>query len=79
MAMCPMIQIRNVPEALHRRLKARAALKGMSLSDYLQMKLEQIAEKPTLQELAVRIAELPPVDLPEGAATDAIRKERDSR
>ena len=73
-----MIQIRNVPEGLHRRLKARAALKGMSMSDYLQMKLRQIAEKPTLQELATRIAELPPVDLPESAA-DAIRAERDAR
>ncbi len=74
-----MIQIRNVPEDLHRRLKARAALKGMSMSDYLQMKLQQIAEKPTLQELATRIAELPPVDLPKGAAADAIRAERDAR
>ncbi len=76
--MSTMIQIRNVPDEIHRRVKARAALAGMSMSDYIQMKLRQIAEKPTLQELATRIAELPPVDVPESAA-DAIRAERDAR
>jgi plasmid stability protein len=42
-----MIQIRNVPDRLHRRLKGRAALEGMSLSDYLRLELERILELPT--------------------------------
>jgi plasmid stability protein len=45
-----MIQIRSVPDALHRRLKARAAMSGMSLSDYLLAELKEIAERPTLAE-----------------------------
>jgi antitoxin FitA len=43
-----MIQVRNVPEALHRGLKARAATVGMSLSDYLLGELQEIARRPTL-------------------------------
>ena len=46
--MAAMIQIRNVPDALHRRLKSRAALAGMSLSDYLLNEIRQVAERPTL-------------------------------
>ena len=46
--MSKMIQIRNVPDALHRRLKARAAEAGMSLSDYLLAELRRSAERPTL-------------------------------
>lgn len=49
--MTAMIQIRNVPDALHRRLKSRAALAGMSLSDYLLAEIRQVAERPTLDEL----------------------------
>jgi plasmid stability protein len=48
--MSKMIQIRSVPDALHRRLKARAAMSGMSLSDYLLAELKEIAERPTLAE-----------------------------
>jgi plasmid stability protein len=40
-----MIQIRNVPETLHRELKSRAALAGMSLSDYLLNEIRQVAER----------------------------------
>ena len=54
--MSKMIQIRNVPDGLHRRLKARAALEGRSLSDYLLEELRRMAERPTLQELRQRIA-----------------------
>ena len=50
-----MIQIRNVPDALHRRLKSRAALEGMSLSDYLLAELRRVAERPTLGELRERL------------------------
>jgi plasmid stability protein len=45
------IQIRNVPEALHRKLKARAAEAGMSLSDYLLREVRKSAERPTAEDL----------------------------
>ena len=50
--MSRMIQLRNVPEALHRTLKARAAMAGMSLSDYLLAEIREIAERPTLSRAA---------------------------
>jgi len=73
-----MIQIRNVPEALHRQLKSRAALSGMSLSDYLLDEIRRVAEKPTLDELRSRLAARPTVTLAEEPA-DAVRAERDGR
>ena len=73
-----MVQIRNVPEALHRRLKARAALAGMSLSDYLLNEICQVAERPTMDELRARLQALPPVELSISPA-DAVREERDRR
>ena len=53
--MSKMIQLRNVPDALHRTLKARAAMAGMSLSDYLLAEMEEIAERPTLAEFRERL------------------------
>jgi plasmid stability protein len=53
--MSKMIQLRNVPDSLHRTLKARAALAGMSLSDYLLAEIREIAERPTLAELRERL------------------------
>jgi plasmid stability protein len=50
-----MIQVRNVPDVLHRSLKARAATAGMSLSDYLLGELREIAERPTLSEFRERL------------------------
>jgi antitoxin FitA len=50
-----MIQIRNVPDALHRRLKSRAALAGMSLSDYLLNEIREVAERPSLAESRARL------------------------
>jgi plasmid stability protein len=49
------VQIRNVPDALHRILKARAAMAGRSLSDYLLAEIKEIAERPTLAELQERL------------------------
>jgi antitoxin FitA len=49
-----MVQIRNVPDTLHRRLKSRAALAG-SLSDYLLDEIRRVAERPTLDELRARL------------------------
>lgn len=73
-----MIQIRNVPDTLHRRLKSRAALAGMSLSDYLLQQIREMAEQPTVEELRARLARRPPVALSIDTA-DAVRAERDSR
>ena len=73
-----MIQIRHVPEPVHRKLKVRAAAAGVSLSDYLLRELERIAALPTREELLARIARLPPVDPGESAA-DALRAERARR
>jgi len=71
-----MIQIRNVPEKLHRQLKSRAALAGMSLSDYLLREIGQIAERPTMEEFRARLKERPPVTLSISPA-EVIRAERD--
>ncbi|HTB36995.1 MAG TPA: hypothetical protein VK777_07920 [Reyranella sp.] len=76
--MSTMIQIRNVPDALHRRLKSRAALAGMSLSDYLLQQIREVAERPTIEEMRARLARRSTVTLSVDTA-DAVRHERDSR
>ena len=76
--MSHMIQIRHVPDRLHRRLKARAAAAGMSLSDYLRRELERASEQLTPDELRERLGELEAVDPGESAAK-ALRAERGSR
>lgn len=73
-----MVQIRNVPEDLHRRLKSRAALAGMSLSDYLLDEIRQVAERPTLEEMRARLASRTPATVTM-SSEDAVRAERDSR
>ncbi len=73
-----MIQIRNVPDALHRKLKARAALLGRSLSDYLLENITELAEKPTQEEWLAQLATREPIDL--GAETvELLRAEREAR
>jgi hypothetical protein len=76
MRMGVMVQIRNMPEALHRRLKSRAALAGMSLSDYLLGEIRQIAERPTIEEFRARLKERPRSILSIPPA-EVIRAERD--
>jgi plasmid stability protein len=76
--MSKMIQIRHVPDGLHRRLRARAALAGMSLSDYLRTELEAAAERLTPTELRERLAALEPAKVRERPAA-AVRAERDAR
>lgn len=73
-----MIQLRNVPDNLHRRLKSRAALEGLSLSAYLLREMGHVAERPTMKEIAERLANLPPVKYKRSPA-EIIREERDSR
>ena len=76
--MSVMIQIRNVPEALHRKVKVRAAQAGMSLSDYLRAEIERIAALPTRDEMLARLHGRKRVNLRTPAA-EIIRRERDSR
>ena len=76
--MSRMVQIRNVPEEIHRTLKSRAARAGMSLSDYLLAELRKVAERPTADELVQRLAELPPIRTRTSPAA-VIRAERDHR
>jgi plasmid stability protein len=75
-----MVQIRNVPEALHRTLKARAALAGQSLSDYLLAEMRRSAEALPREELLRRLRTLPPLEGLEDGATVVreVRRERDS-
>jgi hypothetical protein len=55
------IQIRDAPDYLRQRLKAREAEKGMRLSDYLKQELARIVEQPTLDERLDRLGkESPP-------------------
>jgi plasmid stability protein len=74
--MSGMIQIRNVPPDLHRKMKARAALEGKSLSEYLLAELRRLAELPTPEEWRARLATREPVSLTEAPA-DIIRAARD--
>jgi plasmid stability protein len=76
--MSKMIQIRHVPDNLHKRLKARAAMAGMTLSDYLRQELERSADQLTSMEVRDRLAALPRHAVRESPAA-AIRKERDAR
>jgi plasmid stability protein len=71
-----LVQIRDVPDPIHRKLKARAAQRGASLSEYLRQELERIAATPTNQELRERLARREPVHLSETPA-EAIRAIRD--
>lgn len=72
-----MIQIRNVPPGLHRKLKVRAAQNGMSLTDYLLAEIEQIASLPTPEEFKERLNSLPPLEL-DIAPHEIIRAMRDA-
>lgn len=72
------LQIRNVPDELHRRLKARAALEGQSLSEYALNELRRAMQRPTRRELAERVAAFERSTVSESAA-NAVRAERDAR
>ena len=76
--MSRMIQIRNVPDSMHRTLKARAAMVGMSLSDFLLAEPRRVVERPTIAELRERLRRRSRVVVGVFAA-DAVRRERDSR
>jgi len=77
-SMGTMIQIRHVPDQLHRQVKARAAEAGMSLSDYLLQELRRAVERPTRAELLARLKRRSRVR-PKERPADAVRAERDAR
>jgi antitoxin FitA len=76
--MSKMIQIRHVPDDVHRKLKARAALAGMSLSEYLLAEARRALERPTRAEILDRIARRHSVN-PRVPAAEMVRAERDRR
>ncbi len=72
------VQIRDVPEDVHRRLKSQAALAGQSLNEFLLARLTELAGLPTWPEMSARIrARGEPYEGPSAAAL--IRDDRDSR
>jgi plasmid stability protein len=75
--MSKMIQLRNVPESLHRKLKARAAMEGLSLSDYLIAEISHSAQRPTVKELRDRLHKRSSVT-PTVSPAQAVREERNS-
>ena len=73
-----MVQIRNVPSDFHRRLKARAAIEGMSMSDYILRELGKALERPTRHEVLERLRARPVRRIRRSAA-EVIRVERNAR
>ena len=73
-----MIQIRNVPDELHRRAKAKAALEGITLSDLALRALESEVQRMSVGEITTRVRELGPV-YDASPAADLVREERDAR
>ncbi len=76
--MAKMIQLRHVPDELHRKLKARAAMEGLSLSDYLLQAVAQIAERPSVNDLRRRLEGRESVR-PRVPPAKAVRAERERR
>ncbi len=76
--MSKMVQIRNMPDSIHRVLKSRAATAGMSLSDYLLRELTKVAKRPTMEELTARMQKREPVSVDLNSA-ELIREDREAR
>lgn len=72
-----MIQVRNVPDDVHRTLKTRAAAAGMSLSDYVKRDLEEAAARPSLEEIDARVASRGRSGLRAGTVVGALRDVRE--
>lgn len=77
--MSKMIQVRNVPDALHKTLKVRAAEAGLSLSDYIKRELEESASRPSFEEVAARVRARRRADGPSmEQIVEAVRSARDA-
>ena len=72
------IQVRNVPEDVHERLKSQASASGQSLNEYLLARMEEMTEKPTWEEMTARIAEQEPIEISLEEIVTMIREDRDS-
>lgn len=76
----PALQIRDLPPELHRTLKARAAQRGQSLSEYAAQVLRRAAETPTFEELTERVrARGQTGDVTTNEVVQTIRRDRDAR
>src|SRR5260370_30018451 len=65
-----MVQVRNVPSEFHRRLKARAAMEGMSMSDYILREVGKALDRPTRQDVLERLrVDLGARQIPSGVGT----------
>jgi plasmid stability protein len=76
--MSVMIQIKDVPDEVHRTLKARAAENGQSLSEFLRGELAKVATRPTWDDLRRRIESQPPLEDLSPSPADLIREMRDA-
>ena len=76
--MSKIVQMRNTPDGLHRKLKARSVVAQKRLPDYLLEVIRTSAEHPTLEEMKQRLASRKPID-PSISLVEAVRAERDSR
>ncbi len=76
--MAKVIQLRHVPDEIHRKLKARAAMEGLSLSDFLLREVRGIVERPTVAELRTRVLCRSSVSARQSPAK-AVRAEREAR
>lgn len=76
--MSKMVQIRNLPDLVHRTLKARAAREGMSLSDFVKRELERTASRPSMLEWLERTEQNRPIGNNQ-TSVRVIRELRESR
>lgn len=76
--MSTMVQLRNVPDDVHRKLKARAAGEGLTMSDYVLREVRKVLERPTREELLARLAARPVRRL-RPSPTAVLRRERERR
>jgi plasmid stability protein len=74
-----LIQVRNVPDDIHRRLKQRAARQGVTLSDLALAELRRSLDRPTRAELLERLAAAPRAEYGGQTSAEAVRAERDAR
>ncbi|MHB1539580.1 MAG: FitA-like ribbon-helix-helix domain-containing protein [Solirubrobacteraceae bacterium] len=73
-----MIQVRNVPDEVHRTLKTRAAAAGMSLSDYIKRDLVLAASGPSMEEIDARVRARGPSRVRAQTIVSALREARES-
>ncbi len=75
--MSKLIQVRRVPDEVHRTLKARASQAGLTLSDYVLQELVAVTQRPTLEEMLDRLERRGATRLTRGSAA-AVRAEREA-